>query len=178
MQPLVVLYLGMGILEVIRNSIGEVGVNEVARRTGLAASTVSRIGAGQVVPSLEVAEKITEAIGYRMEISPILEPKVKKSRLNEILKTLRELKPHLIRLGVRHVVVFGSVARQEDRPGSDIDLFLDFGSKRPGAAKMLSAEGKIIDAFDGTDVDIVTSLRTAKGQRLKIQIDKDGQRAF
>lgn len=45
---------------------------------------------------------------------------------SEVLRTLRALEPELRAEGVRHVSVFGSVARGEDTLASDVDLALDF----------------------------------------------------
>ena len=167
----------MGIIDTLRKSIDEVGIKEVSRRSGISPSTISRIGSGQVTPGLEVAEKISKAIGFKLDLLPLVEGS-EKSKLNVVLKTLRTLKPQLSNLGVKHIVVFGSVARQEDQPESDIDLYLDFGKIKPSAAKLLDAEGRILGAFPKTGVDIVSNLETPKGRRLKIQIDKDGQSAF
>ena len=47
---------------------------------------------------------------------------------NRILMTLRALEPDLRARGVRHVSVFGSVARGEDTLNSDVDLALDLAS--------------------------------------------------
>jgi predicted nucleotidyltransferase len=45
----------------------------------------------------------------------------------EILSLLRQAKPHLkAKWGVEHVAVFGSVARNEQTPTSDVDLIVDF----------------------------------------------------
>jgi predicted nucleotidyltransferase len=44
---------------------------------------------------------------------------------NLVLQTIRALEPELRAAGVRHVSVFGSVARGEDTPNSDVDLALD-----------------------------------------------------
>lgn len=48
-----------------------------------------------------------------------------------VLRTLKALEPELRAEGVRHVSVFGSVARGEDTLASDVDLALDLA---PGAA--------------------------------------------
>ncbi|MGH8219125.1 MAG: nucleotidyltransferase family protein [Steroidobacteraceae bacterium] len=47
-----------------------------------------------------------------------------------VLETLRALQTELQAIGVRHVSVFGSVARGEETASSDIDLALDIA---PGA---------------------------------------------
>ncbi len=44
---------------------------------------------------------------------------------SEVLRTLRALEPELRAAGVRHISVFGSVARGEDTANSDVDLALD-----------------------------------------------------
>jgi hypothetical protein len=50
---------------------------------------------------------------------------------NQVLQTLRSLEPELRAVGVRHVSVFGSVARGEDTASSDVDLAVDL---TPGSA--------------------------------------------
>jgi uncharacterized protein len=44
---------------------------------------------------------------------------------NQVLRTLKALEPELRAEGIRHVSVFGSVARGEDTLASDVDLALD-----------------------------------------------------
>jgi len=48
----------------------------------------------------------------------------------EILQTLRAAAPHLRQLGVKHLSLFGSMARGTARPDSDIDLLLDLDDRR------------------------------------------------
>ena len=49
---------------------------------------------------------------------------------NEILKTLAHLNPELrSTFNVRRIGLFGSYARQEQRPDSDIDLLVDFSEE-------------------------------------------------
>ena len=54
----------------------------------------------------------------------------------------------------------------------------DFGKDRPPAAKLLKAEGKVIEAFGNTKVDLISQLESSKGQKLKTQIEKDGVSVF
>jgi uncharacterized protein len=42
--------------------------------------------------------------------------------LDDVVTTLRSRRSELERLGVVHAVVFGSVARGEERPDSDVDI--------------------------------------------------------
>jgi predicted nucleotidyltransferase len=74
--------------------------------------------------------------------------------LDEALHRLRASRVELERAGVRHVAVFGSFARQEDRPDSDIDVLV---SLDPKAKTGLFGYGRIADVFDrilGRPVDL------------------------
>jgi predicted nucleotidyltransferase len=53
------------------------------------------------------------------------------SDLRGVLETLKQHETELRRLGVRHASVFGSVARGETRPDSDIDLLVDLDPETP-----------------------------------------------
>ncbi len=55
---------------------------------------------------------------------------------DQIIARLRAAEAELRARGIRHAALFGSVARGEERPDSDIDILLDF---EPGS------EGSIYD---------------------------------
>lgn len=48
-----------------------------------------------------------------------------------VLSRLREHAGELRSAGLAHVRVFGSAARNENRPGSDVDLLVEFDPARP-----------------------------------------------
>lgn len=164
-------------IDLLKQSINKTGIKEVARRARLSPSTVSRINSGQISPSLEVAERISHAVGLHFQLLPDSK-NPSAPRLIFARDVLGRLRKELRSLGVRHVVIFGSVARQEDRQESDIDIFLDFGKDKPTTAKLLKAEGKVIEAFGTTKVDLISQLDSSKGQKLKTQIEKDGVSVF
>ncbi len=167
----------MGIGEALRSSIKKVGIKEVARRSNLSASTISRVSTAQINPSLEVVEKISNAIGYVLLLQPNIK-QVSAPRLLFAEDILGRMRNELKKLGVRHVIIFGSVARGEDKNDSDIDIYLDFGDANINVTKMLKAEGRILESFEKNKVDIVSRLSSAKGQRLKQKIDQEGIRVF
>jgi predicted nucleotidyltransferase len=70
------------------------------------------------------------------------------------IRILREHEPELRKRGVRHVALFGSLARDEARPDSDIDLMID-----------LEPEAKI-SIFDY--VDLVEYVRGLFGERVDV----------
>jgi predicted nucleotidyltransferase len=47
---------------------------------------------------------------------------------DDILSTLRHRQADLAQMGVRHAALFGSVARGDDRPDSDVDVMIDVDS--------------------------------------------------
>jgi len=52
-------------------------------------------------------------------------------RLEHVLETLRAHEVDLRQLGVAHAAVFGSVARNEARPESDIDVLIELDEMQP-----------------------------------------------
>jgi DNA-binding phage protein len=50
------------------------GIREIARDTGLQASTISRVVNGAVVPDTETIDKILRLFGYRLSINKIGSP--------------------------------------------------------------------------------------------------------
>jgi hypothetical protein len=73
---------------------------------------------------------------------------------NRILAILRNHAPELQAVGVAHLRLFGSAARGEATPHSDIDLLADFA---PGSRiSLLTLSGLRLRLSDllGTDVDL------------------------
>src|SRR5579862_7783061 len=77
----------------------------------------------------------------------------------QVLQTLRALEPELRAAGVRHVSVFGSVARGEDTANSDVDLALDLApDKTPGGFQFVVYVERLKDKLAAAlrrNVDIV-----------------------
>jgi hypothetical protein len=72
----------------------------------------------------------------------------------EILEVLRTVKPELAtRFKARELGLFGSVARAEEAPGSDVDLLVDFAE---GADLLdLIGLGLYLEELLGRKVDVV-----------------------
>ena len=103
------------------------------------------------------------------------------SRINsQVLRTLRALEPELRAVGVRHVSVFGSVARGEDTPSSDVDLALDLAPETipPGFQFVVYIERlkqKLATALS-RDVDIV--VLPARRPELRETLSREAIAAF
>ena len=75
-------------------------------------------------------------------------------RRDEILAVLREHQPELDTLGVSSLALFGSVARGEAGPESDIDILVEFA--RPvGLFEFVRLQMRL-EALLGRQVDLVT----------------------
>ncbi len=68
------------------------------------------------------------------------------------------------------VSVFGSYARGESKPGSDLDILIKF-KERIGLLKLVQIEQELSDKL-GIAVDLVTE-NALKNQRLKKNIEQD-----
>lgn len=114
--------------------------SELARRTGIRQPSVSAFEAGRVQPRPETLARILEATRVR--------PSVLLSRhRTEVLELVRRRRASNVR-------VFGSIARGEDTPASDVDLLVTFED----GASVLDASGLLLDleTLLGVRVDLMS----------------------
>ena len=71
-----------------------------------------------------------------------------------VIETLRAHMPELRRLGVAHLSLFGSLARGEDRPDSDVDILVEFETPI-SMFKFLDVK-ECLEGILGRPVDLVT----------------------
>jgi predicted nucleotidyltransferase/DNA-binding XRE family transcriptional regulator len=104
---------------------------ELARRAGVAQSVISAYESGRREPSLVTLTRMVEATGHTIKLD--LEENTVATRglpNTPIGRRLRRNRSALLDLAARHgaesLRVFGSVARGEDTPESDVDMVVDF----------------------------------------------------
>ena len=73
---------------------------------------------------------------------------------DEVISRLRAHEPELKAAGIVRLAVFGSVARGDNSPESDVDLLADFDrTKRYTLLTMVRLENRLAELF-GTTVDL------------------------
>lgn len=88
---------------------------------------------------------------------------------DQVLATLKQHKGVLKGMGVRSIAVFGSVARDEARPDSDVDLLVDL---EPPLTFDLYMDVKLyLEDQLGTKVDLVT--RTGLRSQLCESVERE-----
>jgi len=129
---------------------------ELARRAGVAQSVISAYESGRRQPALPMLVRLIEVTGLELRVA-LCQPdgaalsgpvgRIVQQRRRELVAAARA---H----GASHVRVFGSVARGDDRPDSDVDLLVDL----PTGLGLLGY-GRLLDdlerVLDGARVDLV-----------------------
>ena len=65
----------------------------------------------------------------------------------EVISRLQQHKADLKRLGIEHLYLFGSTAREEARENSDVDLFFDHEKGKFGLFELMDVEGACRQAY-------------------------------
>ncbi|WP_280305732.1 nucleotidyltransferase domain-containing protein [Nocardia neocaledoniensis] len=143
---------------------------ELAKRAGVAQSTVATVESGRRQPSFAMVEQLLAAAGFRLGTS--LVNAVRPSVLLEECRA--EFEAVLARYPVANVWLFGSVARGEDRPDSDLDLLVELAA---GASVLdileLDAElGELL----GCPVDVVTTVDLKSNELLRRGVERGPKR--
>ncbi len=101
---------------------------ELALLAGIAQSVVSTYENGRREPSLATLRRLIEATGQKLTIDvvPTRPLGLPHTPRGELLRRRRSaIHDIAARYGARNLRVFGSVARGDDGPGSDIDIVAD-----------------------------------------------------
>jgi hypothetical protein len=127
---------------------------QLASRASVAQSVVSAYESSSREPSLPTLRRLVAAAGFDLDVQ--LVPSVPKStRRTSVDTNASRLLRALRTLGARNVRLFGSVARGDDGPESDIDLLVDIapdiglfalGRMRSEAERILGSSVDIVPA--------------------------------
>ncbi len=142
-----------GLLRHARASAGLTQAS-LARRARTSQAAVARYETGAAIPTVSTLERLMGAAGQRLVVStePISPP---APRLAVLRERRAEIERVVHEAGARNVRVFGSVARGEDGPDSDIDLLVDYDVATHGAFALVVLTRQLTELL-GIPVDVGT----------------------
>jgi uncharacterized protein len=160
----------------LREARRRVGLSqsELARRAGVAQSVVSAYESGKRQPALPTLSRLIAATGHQMTIT--LErsdsgvrglPDTPLGR--RIRKHRQALLAAVAKAGGSNLRVFGSVARGEDGPDSDVDLLIDL-PEGTGLFALQALEGELRRILN-SDVDLAPASSLEARVRAEAEAD-------
>lgn len=144
-------YSAAEILKLARTRSG-LTQTQLGEYAGVTQSVVSAYESGKREPSFSTLERLVKATGFDLDIALNAAPSERTLRArvhshrDELLRVLHEL-------GAVNVRLFGSVARGDDRPGSDVDLLVDL--REDVGLFSLARMGGEAERILGMSVDVV-----------------------
>jgi hypothetical protein len=146
---------------------------ELAGRADVTQSVISAYESGHRQPALATLAGLIDAAGYELVVDLRRQPR-RLGRLSgpvgrRVRRRRRDLVAAAAAHGVTNLRVFGSVARGQDRPDSDVDLLADLP---PGMG--LFALGRVqadLEAILGSPVDLVPAGDLKPGVRVRAEGD-------
>jgi uncharacterized protein len=136
----------------------------LAERAGTSQPALARYETGAALPTLPTLERLLGACGRRLELRavPATGPSAPttsvRGQIGPRAQALRRHRRSLLnaarRHGLRRVRVFGSLARGQEAPGSDVDLLAELGPSR--TLLDLAAFRREAQGILGTPVDVAT----------------------
>ena len=93
----------------------------------------------------------------------------------QVIARLRAHQAELQSFGVAHLYLFGSVARQEARADSDVDLFFDTENPRFSLIELVDVQERVHDIL-GRETDVMT--RASLHPMLRPSIEAEALRVF
>jgi len=146
---------------------------ELGAQAGVTQSVISAYESGQRQPSIPALARLMEAAGFELTLG-LRRPPTRLRRLSgPVGRRVRRHRQDLISAAAAHDIqnlrVFGSVARGEDRPGSDVDLLADLP---PGLSLFGLARAEAdLEAILGTRVDLIPAADLKPGVRERAERD-------
>ena len=146
---------------------------ELAARAGVTQSVISTYESGHRQPAIPALAALIDAAGYELVMGLRRQPRRLGQMSGPVGRQVRRRRHDLVAAaaahGVRNLRVFGSVARGEDRPDSDVDLLADLP---PGLS--LFGLGRVeadLEAILGSRVDLIPAADLKPGVRPRVERD-------
>ncbi|MFJ4224430.1 helix-turn-helix domain-containing protein [Microbacterium sp. NPDC089695] len=140
----------------------------LARLSGITQSVISEYESGRREPSFTAVDRLLSATGFVIEVAP--RSHAEQQVLEHVIARASALRRALAPLGVSRIRVFGSVARREDSPSSDVDLVVDVASS-VGLFDLLQMRSEA-ERILGRPVDLVPN--EGLSPEVRSAIERDG----
>lgn len=127
-------------------------------------STVAKVETGRQQPSLQMLQRLVGAAGFRLRtelINNVRPSELLAERASMVASVLAEYP-------IRQASVFGSVARGDDRPDSDLDLLVELEPGTP-FEKYVGLEDELAEVL-GCPVDVVTTKELDSNELLRRRV--------
>ena len=128
---------------------------ELAHRAGTSQAMVARYETGAASPTVRTLSRLLQAAGHELVLAgPPARPEGSPGLMASLLREHRaEIRAAAEAAGARNLRVFGSVARGEETPESDVDLLVDFPAAERGLFPLLRL-AREIEELVGRPVDV------------------------
>jgi predicted nucleotidyltransferase len=106
---------------------------------------------------VETLDRLLAVMGVRLDLVAEGSPRrldVRTPRMMKLRANRDRIRRAAHRHGAKNVRIFGSVARGEDRPGSDIDLLVDLDVRTKGLFPLAALQDELSELL-GERVDVV-----------------------
>lgn len=146
---------------------------ELAIQASVTQSVISAYESGQRQPSIPALARLIEAAGFELTLGIRRQPRRLNRLTGPVGRRVRRHRQDLIAAaaahGIQNLRVFGSVARGEDRPNSDVDLLADLP---PGLSLFgLGRAEADLEAILGTRVELIPAADLKSGVRERVERD-------
>lgn len=143
---------------------------ELGERAGVAQSVVSAYENGRRKPSVETLEKLVTAAGHSLVLDLGPAPRVGTHPLRDLVTLHREeMLAVVAERGGSNLRLFGSVARGEEGPDSDVDLLVDLPPDT-GFFTLLGIRDRLAEVI-GAPVDLVPESALRRSIRVEVLSD-------
>ena len=149
----------MDVATLIRTAREASGLSQdaLAARAGTSQPAVSRYESGASSPSVETLDRLLAVMGARLELSAEASPRrldVRTPRMAKLRVNRDRIRRVAHRHGASNLRIFGSVARGEDGPDSDIDLLVDLDVRTRGLLPLAALQDELQELL-GERFDVV-----------------------
>jgi len=146
---------------------------QLATRAGVTQSVISAYESGRRQPSVPTLAALVSATGFELDLQLRFTPRRLDALTGPIGRRVRRHRRQLLdaaaAYGIHGLRVFGSVARAEDRPDSDLDLLADLPVGM-GLFNLGRARSEL-EAILGCSVDLIPATDLKAGVREHIEAD-------